>query len=141
MKKIELYTGDKTYMFPNGDIATKDKMLASFPAVLAFPHIIETDEAGEVAFAVQNLSAMCSLYNINMSLTTEEKVAKLEEIVNTVPEVDNSPSTDERIAAALEAQVMMSLPNDTTTETTDEVTEDTTDVSSDADSAADDTAV
>ena len=33
MKKIELYTGDKIYMFPNGDIATKERMLQQFPAV------------------------------------------------------------------------------------------------------------
>lgn len=114
MKKIELYTGDKTYMFPNGAIATKDEMIAQFPAVLAFPHIIETDEAGEVAFAVQNLSAMCSIYNIDLSLSTEEKIAKIEEIINTTAEVDTTPTTDERIAAALEAQVMMSLPDDET---------------------------
>lgn len=115
MKKIELYTGNKTYMFPNGSLATKEAMLSSFPAVLTFPHIIETDEAGEVAFAVQNLSAMCSLYNIDSSLSTDEKIAKIEEIVNVELEVDTVPTADERIAAALEAQVMMSLP-DTTTE-------------------------
>lgn len=116
MKKIELYTGDKIYMFPNGDIATKERMLQQFPAVLTFDHIIETDEAGEVAFAVQNLSAMCSLYQIDTSLPVEEKIAKIEEIINTEPEEDTSASTEERIAAALEAQVMMSLPDDTITE-------------------------
>lgn len=116
MKKIELYTGDKIYMFPNGDIATKERMLQQFPAVLTFDHIIETDEAGEVAFAVQNLSAMCSLYQIDTSLPVEEKIAKIEEIINTEPEEDTSASTEERIAAALEAQVMMSLPDDTVTE-------------------------
>lgn len=116
MKKIELYTGDKIYMFPNGDIATKEKMLQQFPAALTFNHIIETDEAGEVAFAVQNLSAMCSLYQIDTSLPVEEKIAKIEEIINTEPEEDTSASTEERIAAALEAQVMMSLPDDTITE-------------------------
>ena len=116
MKKIELYTGDKIYMFPNGDIATKERMLQQFPAVLTFDHIIETDEAGEVAFAVQNLSAMCSLYQIDTSLPVEEKIAKIEEIVNTEPEEDTSASAEERIAAALEAQVMMSLPDDTITE-------------------------
>lgn len=116
MKKIELYTGDKIYMFPNGDIATKERMLQQFPAVLTFNHIIETDEAGEVAFAVQNLSAMCSLYQIDTSLPVEEKIAKIEEIINTEPEEDTSASTEERIAAALEAQVMMSLPDDTITE-------------------------
>ena len=116
MKKIELYTGDKIYMFPNGDIATKERMLQQFPAALTFDHIIETDEAGEVAFAVQNLSAMCSLYQIDTSLSVEEKIAKIEEIVNTEPEADTSASAEERIAAALEAQVMMSLPDDTVTE-------------------------
>ena len=45
--------------------------------------------------------------------TTEEKIAKLEEIINAEPEVDTTPSADERIAAALEAQVMMSLPDET----------------------------
>ena len=116
MKKIELYTGDKIYMFPNGDIATKERMLQQFPAVLTFDHIIETDEAGEVAFAVQNLSAMCSLYQIDTSLPVEEKIAKIEEIINADPEEDTSASAEERIAAALEAQVMMSLPDDTITE-------------------------
>ena len=116
MKKIELYTGDKIYMFPNGDIATKERMLQQFPAALTFDHIIETDEAGEVAFAVQNLSAMCSLYQIDTSLSVEEKIAKIEEIVNAEPEEDTSSSAEERIAAALEAQVMMSLPDDTITE-------------------------
>ena len=116
MKKIELYTGDKVYMFPNGDIATKERMLQQFPAVLTFDHIIETDEAGEVAFAVQNLSAMCSLYQIDTSLPVEEKIAKIEEIINAEPEEDTSASAEERIAAALEAQVMMSLPDDTITE-------------------------
>ena len=116
MKKIELYTGDKIYMFPNGDIATKERMLEQFPAALTFDHIIETDEAGEVAFAVQNLSAMCSLYKIDASLSTEEKIAKIEEIINTEPEEDTSASAEERIAAALEAQVMMALPDDTVTE-------------------------
>ena len=116
MKKIELYTGDKIYMFPNGDIATKERMLEQFPAVLTFDHIIETDEAGEVAFAVQNLSAMCSLYQIDISLSVDEKIAKIEEIINTEPEEDTSASAEERIAAALEAQVLMSLPDDTATE-------------------------
>lgn len=112
MKKIELYTGNKIYMFPNGDIATKEKMLASFPAVLTFPHIIETDEAGEVAFAVQNLAATCSMYNIDLSLSTEEKITKIEEIINAVPEVDTTPTAEERIAAALEAQTLMSMPDE-----------------------------
>ena len=117
MRKIEIYDGTKTYMFPNGEIATKERMLAQFPAVLTFTHIIETDEAGEVAFAVQNLAAMCTIHGIDQSLTNEEKVAVLEEIVNTEPEVDTTATAEERIAAALEYQVLTYM--DDTTNTTE----------------------
>ena len=85
MKKLEKYTGDKTYMFPNGALATPEKMLEQFPAVLTFAHIIETDEAGEVCFAVQNLNAMRGIYNIDTTLTEDEAIAKIEEIINTEP--------------------------------------------------------
>lgn len=107
MKKVEKYTGNKTYMFPNGAIATPEKMLEEFPAVLTFAHIIETDEAGEVCFAVQNLSAMRSFYNIDFALTEEEAIAKIEEIINTEPEYE--PSAEERIASALEYQNLVSM--------------------------------
>ena len=41
MKIIEKYTGTKTYMFPNGALATPEAMLERFPAVLTFIHIID----------------------------------------------------------------------------------------------------
>ena len=104
MKIIEKYTGEKTYMFPNGALASKNEVLAEFPACLTFTHIVETDEAGEVMFAMQNLSAMRSHYEIDTSLTEEEAIAKIQEIVNTPPVVDESPTAEERIAAALEYQ-------------------------------------
>lgn len=112
MKIIEKYTGNKVYMFPNGALATPEVMQKKFPAVLAFAHIIETDEAGEVAFAVQNLSAMRSLHGIDKSLSEEEAIAAIQEIVNTKPEADDTPTPEERIAAALEYQVMASLPDE-----------------------------
>lgn len=94
-------------MFPNGALATPEKMLEQFPAVLTFAHIIETDEAGEVCFAVQNLNAMRSLYGVDASLTEEEAIVKIEEIINTEPEYE--PSAEERIASALEYQNLMSM--------------------------------
>lgn len=62
MKIIEKYTGEKTYMFPNGALATPEAVLAEFPAALTFVHIIEIDEVSEVAFSVQNLSAIHEFY-------------------------------------------------------------------------------
>ena len=112
MKIIEKYTGTKTYMFPNGALATPEAMLERFPAVLTFIHIIETDEAGEVAFALQNLNAMRSLYDLDSALTEDEAIAAIQEIVNT-PQESTEASAEERIAAALEYQVMASLPDQT----------------------------
>lgn len=112
MRILEKYTGKKTYMFPNGTIATPDIVLVKFPAILQFTHVIETDESGEVMYAVQNLSSMCSMHGISQSLTDQEKITAIQEIIN-APAPLPDPTPDERIAAALEYQVMASLPDET----------------------------
>lgn len=109
MKKVIKYDGTKTFMYPNGDVATPERVLADFPAVLMFTHIIETDEQEQVCFAVQNLSAMRSIYNIDFSLNEEEAILAIQEVINTEPEYE--PSAEERIASALEYQNMASLPD------------------------------
>lgn len=103
MKKIEKYNGSKTYMFPNGMLARPEDIEAQFPAVKVFTHIIETDEAGQVCFAVENLSAIRSFYNIDTSLSEDEAIAKIEEIRNTPETTSTEPTAEERTAAALEA--------------------------------------
>ena len=114
MKIIEKYTGEKTYMFPNGALATKEAVMKSSPAALAFAHIVETDENGEVMFALQNLSAMRSMYEIDKALSEAEAIAAIQEKVNEKPVVDDTPTAEERIASALEYQVMTSLPDEET---------------------------
>jgi hypothetical protein len=108
MKKIIKYDGTKTFMYPNGAIATKERILQDFPAALTFTHIIETDEAEEVCFAVQNLSAMRGIYNIDKNLTEEEAIVAIQEVIN-APEPEPEPSAEERIASALEYQNLMSM--------------------------------
>ena len=103
MRILEKYMGNKTYMFPNGSLATPEIMEQQFPAVSHFTHIIETDEAGEVCFAVQNLSAMRSLHNIDSSLSEMEAIAAIQDILNTAPAEASGLSAEERSAAALEA--------------------------------------
>lgn len=110
MRKVEKYTGEKTYMFPSGRLATKETVLEQFPAALTFAHIVETDDNGEVMFAFNNLSAMRNMHQIDKGLSEEEAIAAIEEKINTpepVPEPE--PSAEERIAAALEYQNLMSL--------------------------------
>lgn len=109
MKILEKYTGEKTYMFPNGALATPAAVLEQFPAALSFVHVVETDENGEVMWAFENLSAMRTLHGIDKSLSEAKAIAALQEIINTVPEVDEMPSAEERIAAALEFQNLVSM--------------------------------
>jgi len=106
MRILEKYTGEKTYMFPNGDIATPEKIENDFPAATVFTHIIETDEAGEVCFAVQNLSAMRSVYEIDSTLSEDEAIIALQNKINEA--VESVASPEERIAAALEYQNALS---------------------------------
>lgn len=105
MKIIEKYTGTKTYMFPSGAFATPEVVLEKYPAVLTFAHIVETDESGEVMFALQNLSAMRTFYKIDSSLSEDEAIAAIQEEVNKEPaqQTSDTPTAEERTATALEA--------------------------------------
>ena len=122
MKRLEKYTGEKTYMYPNAALATPERVLADFPAAVAFPHVIETDDNGEVIFAIMNLSAMRAQYGIDASLSESEAIQAIQDIMNT-PEPEPEETVDEstvalqNIAAQLEFQNMMSLDDVTTTET------------------------
>ena len=122
MKRLEKYTGEKTYMYPNAALATPERVLADFPAAVTFPHVIETDDNGEVLFAIMNLSVLRSQYGIDASLSESEAIQAIQDIINT-PEPEPEPTVDEstvalqNIAAQLEFQNMMTLDDATTTET------------------------
>ena len=112
MRKLEKFDGTKTYMFPNGSVATPTIMRQKYPALDYFTHIIETDEGGEVCFAVQNLSAMRTLNKIDASLSEADAIAAIQTIINTEPVQE--VSAEERIAAALEYQNIASMTDTTT---------------------------
>lgn len=110
MKYLEKYTGQKTYMYPNAALATPERVLADFPAAVAFPHVVETDANGEVLFAIMNLSAMRTQYGIDASLSEEKAIEVIQEIMNTPdpePEPDAQTEALENIAAQLEYQNMV----------------------------------
>ena len=108
MLKIEKFTGEKTYMYPNGALATPEVIKKDFPAVEVFTHIIETDEAGQVCFAVQNLAAVRSQVGIDSSLTEDKAIVKIEELRN-APTPEPGISAEERSAAALEYIALLSM--------------------------------
>lgn len=108
MIKIEKYDGNKTYMYPNGELATPESIQSKFPAVTKFAHIVETDEAGQVAFAIQNLAAVKSQHGIDVNVDEEEAIRQIEEIRNT-PAPEQGPSTEERLVAALEFSNLLNM--------------------------------
>ena len=110
MKILEKYTGSKTYMYPNGELATVASVTEKFPAWQSFTHVVETDGNGEVMFAFENLSALRSFYEIDSTLSEDEAIAAIQEILNAPPE-EPAPSAEERIAAAMEYQALSSLPD------------------------------
>ena len=110
MKVLEFYDGTKTYMYPNMKLATPEVVLADFPAILTFKHVIETDENGQVLFAVENFSAMRSRYNTDKTLGDDEALEAIQEIINAEPEPVLDDNT--RIADALEDLVVLNMPDE-----------------------------
>lgn len=109
MIKVTKYTGDKTYMYPSGRIATPEVVKADYPAVTVFPYIIETDENEQVIFSISNLSVVRAQLEIDPELSDDQAIEKIQELRNTPPVVDDTPDATERIAAALEYQNLLSL--------------------------------
>lgn len=107
MLKIEKYTGEKTYMYPSGGLATPNDVKSKYPAVANFVHIVETDEEGQVLFALENLSAVKSRMGIDANTSEEDAIKQIEEMRNTIPE--QLPTTEERIAAALEFNNLLNM--------------------------------
>lgn len=104
MRILEKYTGNKTYMAPSGALMTPERMLESFPAILTFAHVVETDKNGQVCLGINNLSMMRDRYNIDDALTDDEAIAEIQTIINAEPEPEPVvPTTEERTATALEA--------------------------------------
>lgn len=107
MIKLEKFTGNKTYMFPNSEVATPEIIRKKFPAVDNFVHVIEVN--GDVCQAVMNLNALRAIHNIDIVLSERDAIQAIEDKVNILPEEVITP--EERLAAAAEFQNIISLPD------------------------------
>lgn len=106
MIKLEKYDGTKTYMFPNGAIADPDAVRAQYPAVDVFPHVIEVN--GNVLQAIMELGALRGIHNIDEDLPEADAISAIQTIINT-PAPEPEPTPEERIAASLEYQNLLTL--------------------------------
>lgn len=105
MIKLERYTGEKIYMYPNGAVATPDRVKSDYPAVEYFPHVIEVN--GNTLSAIYEIGAIRQYYNIDETLTDDEAILAIQDIRNAPAEV--VITAEERIASALEYQNLMSI--------------------------------
>lgn len=107
MIKYKMFSEDNaTYMFPSGVIADVETIKEKFPAVMHFAHVLELN--GEVCQAVLNFSAFRNMRGIDPALSQEEALCELERLAN-LPPVPHGPSSEERIAAAMEFSNLMSI--------------------------------
>lgn len=108
MLKLVKFDGSTVYMYPNGEIATPERIINDFPAVEHFTHVLEVN--GDVCQAVMNLNALRQMHNIDLSLSEGDAIQAIEDIINTPQEmIMTEPTPEERIAAALEFQNLLTM--------------------------------
>lgn len=125
MKKYAIWNKQDTIITPIGEVLTSEEWIQRYP-VARLEHITVICSAGEVNGAFFcTLGQMVDIYSkqgcdFTDCITDEEKLLAIEAFED-VKEAEakaaaeaaaNTISTDERIAAALEAQVLMSMPDE-----------------------------
>ena len=112
---LKLYRAEDVYISPTGEIMDAENVYKHFPAVSHFAYVVQTDASEEMMYGFYSLSSLKSKYNIDLSLDNSEAVEEIENAWNAELEKQEAaariPSAEERTAAALEFQALMSLPD------------------------------
>lgn len=125
MKRYAIWDKKSPVITPIGEVLTAEQWINRYP-VAALDSVSIVCAAGEVNGAIfSTLGQMVEMYerdgcDFSDCNTPEEKLSAIEafdeareaEAIALAEEMANTPSTDERIAAALEYQVMVSLPDE-----------------------------
>ena len=118
MKRYAIWDKTSPVITPIGEVLTAQQWMERYP-VAALDSITVVCSGGEInggffgtlGQMVENYSSMgCDFTGID---TDVEKLAAIEAFEDALNQPSNEPTTDERIAAALEYQVMASLPDET----------------------------
>lgn len=116
-KKYAIWNKQDEILTPIGEILTAEQWIQRYP-MFGLDRITAICAAGEVngAFA-GTLGQMVQMYeaqgaDFSSCTTPEEKLEVIEAFEDAMNTPSTEPTTDERIAAALEYQVMTSLPDE-----------------------------
>lgn len=120
LKRYAIWDKQSPVITPIGEVLTPEKWVERYP-VAGVPSITVVCAAGEINGAFfGTLGQMVQMYtaqgaDFSACTTDEEKLEVIEAFEDAMNTPSTEPTTDERIAAALEYQVMASLPDDTET--------------------------
>lgn len=122
MKRYAIWDKTSPVIVPTGKVFTAEQWKEKYPAA-ALESITVVCAAGEINGGFfGTLGQMEQLYaaqgaDFSACETAEDKLEVIEAFEDALNAPSDEPTTDERIAAALEYQVMASLPDEETTET------------------------
>ena len=117
MKRYAIWDKKTTIITPIMEILTPAQWIARYPAA-ALEHITVVCSAGEINGAYfGTLGQMVKSYeargcDFSECTTPEEKLEAIEAFEDAMNVPSEEPSAEERIAAALEYQVLASLPDE-----------------------------
>lgn len=117
MKRYAIWDKQSPVITPVGEVLTSEQWINRYPAA-GLPSITVVCGAGEINGAFfGTLGQMVQMYeaqgaDFSACETDEDKLAVIEAFEDAVNAPSDEPTTDERIAAALEYQVMASLPDE-----------------------------
>ena len=114
---LKLYSPQDTYISPAGTIMDATAVEKEFPATKIYPYVVGTDAAGQMMHSLSSLGTLKAQYGIEGGVSNEEAVAliagKMYESAlaaeQQAEEAAQIPDATERIAAALEYQVLCSM--------------------------------
>ena len=118
MKRYAIWDKKSPVIVPTGKVFTADQWKEKYP-VAALDAITVVCAAGEVNGGFfGTLGQMVQMYaaqgcDFSACTTDEDKLAAIEDFEDALNAPSTEPTTDERIAAALEYQVLASLPDET----------------------------
>ena len=117
MKRYAIWNKQDPILTPIGEVLTAEQWIERYP-IAGVPTVTVVCAAGEINGAFfGTLGQMVQMYeaqgaDFSACETAEDKLAVIEEFEDYLNTPSDEPTTDERIAAALEYQVMASLPDE-----------------------------
>ena len=117
MKRYAIWNKQDPVLTPIGEVLTAEQWMERYP-IAGVPSVTVVCGAGEINGAFfGTLGQMVQMYEAQGAdfagcRTAEDKLAVIEAFEDKMNQPSTEPSADERIAAALEYQVMASLPDE-----------------------------